>query len=189
MYLFEVFKTKEYTYRGRIELAKSPYQENQPDDEGKTRKVWIFPVKLMGDGNEYQPPEELVHAAKGSHEKKAKRMSNQALMKRAINARKKSSRREGIVTSFDRDPYVMEFAKRSAKGVCQLCEQKAPFRNKQGDPYLETHHIVWLARGGEDSIENTVALCPNCHKKMHVLDVPSDVTKLSSVARTNVFLD
>ncbi|MGA2227240.1 MAG: HNH endonuclease, partial [Syntrophobacteraceae bacterium] len=22
---------------------------------------------------------------------------------------------------------------------------------------------------GEESIENTVALCPNCHRKMHIL--------------------
>lgn len=59
--------------------------------------------------------------------------------------------------------------------------------NKQGEPYLETHHIVWLARGGEDSIENTVALCPNCHKKMHVLDLPTDVAKIMTKARQEIF--
>lgn len=47
-------------------------------------------------------------------------------------------------------------------------------------PYLETHHIVWLARGGEDTIFNTVALCPNCHKRMHILDLEADKTKLLS---------
>ncbi|MFV5483444.1 HNH endonuclease [Acinetobacter towneri] len=47
-------------------------------------------------------------------------------------------------------------------------------------PYLETHHIVWLARGGEDTISNTVALCPNCHKRMHLLDLEEDKVKLLS---------
>ncbi|WP_244850561.1 HNH endonuclease [Brevibacillus halotolerans] len=40
---------------------------------------------------------------------------------------------------------------------------------------METHHIQWLSRYGADSIENTVALCPNCHRKMHILDLEEDV--------------
>ncbi|MFE4239621.1 HNH endonuclease [Peribacillus butanolivorans] len=67
-----------------------------------------------------------------------------------------------------------------------MCDQLAPFLNKQGEPYLETHHIFWLARGGEDSILNTVALCPNCHKKMHVLELPTDVSKLMVKARQEI---
>ena len=30
------------------------------------------------------------------------------------------------------------------------------------------------SRGGDDSLDNTVALCPNCHRKMHFLDLESD---------------
>jgi 5-methylcytosine-specific restriction protein A len=29
--------------------------------------------------------------------------------------------------------------------------------------------VVKLAGGGSDSIDNTVALCPNCHRKVHVI--------------------
>jgi 5-methylcytosine-specific restriction protein A len=39
---------------------------------------------------------------------------------------------------------------------------------------LESHHIKWLSKGGEDTIQNTVALCPNCHRRVHALDLPSD---------------
>ena len=39
---------------------------------------------------------------------------------------------------------------------------------------------VWLANGGADSIENTVALCLNCHKKMHVVNDPKDVDELKA---------
>lgn len=77
-------------------------------------------------------------------------------------------------TQYDSDPYVAEYAKRRANGICDLCEQSAPFNKKNGDPYLEAHHIIWLSKGGNDTIENTVALCPNCHQKIHVLDLYAD---------------
>lgn len=55
-----------------------------------------------------------------------------------------------------------------AAGFCEQCKGKAPFlRAKDGMPYLEVHHRVTLAAGGEDTVENALALCPNCHRKMH----------------------
>ena len=81
-------------------------------------------------------------------------------------------------STYTRNPYVTELAKRRAKGYCQLCNNPAPFSDKDGNPYLETHHVVWLSQGGEDTIENTVALCPNCHRKLHVLALQSDIDKL-----------
>lgn len=74
-----------------------------------------------------------------------------------------------------RDPYIAEYARRRANGICQLCGNPAPFNRSDGTPYLESHHIKWLAEGGEDSIENTAALCPNCHRKMHIVNDPEDV--------------
>ena len=77
-----------------------------------------------------------------------------------------------------RDPYIAEYARQRAGGICQLCGNPAPFNRSDGTPYLESHHIDWLANGGEDSIENTVALCPNCHRKMHVVGDPEDIERL-----------
>lgn len=84
--------------------------------------------------------------------------------------------------SYIRDRYVSEYAKRRAHGICQLCAEPAPFIDCNGIPFLETHHIIRLADGGADSIENTVALCPNCHRKMHILNLDEDVRKLLSIA-------
>ena len=64
---------------------------------------------------------------------------------------------------YQRSEYVVESVERRAKGICELCEQEAPFKNPNGKPYLEVHHIVQLAKGGPDTIDNAVALCPNCH--------------------------
>ena len=60
----------------------------------------------------------------------------------------------------------------------QLCNLEAPFADANGEPYLEIHHIIWLSDGGADTIENTVALCPNGHRKMHIPQSADDVEKL-----------
>ena len=45
VHLFEVNEPGKYTYSGVVELAGKPYQETQPDDNGNSRKVWMFPLK------------------------------------------------------------------------------------------------------------------------------------------------
>lgn len=84
-------------------------------------------------------------------------------------------RRSVTASAFIRSAEVVKETKERANGICQLCKQPAPFFDKKGNPYLEAHHVIWLSRGGEDSTDNTVALCPNCHTKMHVLDLPEDI--------------
>ncbi len=90
-------------------------------------------------------------------------------------------KREVITTQIVRSQYIAELAKRNAHGKCQLCNQPAPFDDKDGCPYLETHHIIWLSKGGSDSIENTVALCPNCHKRMHIVRDKNDIEYLKKL--------
>ena len=64
-----------------------------------------------------------------------------------------------------------------------MCDRPAPFYDKNGDPYLECHHVVWLKNHGVDEVTNAVALCPNCHRKMHSLDNKEDVKKLKKIAK------
>lgn len=61
----------------------------------------------------------------------------------------------------------------------------APVHTKKDEPYLETHHIEWLSKGGEDTIKNTVALYPKCHRRMHSLNSKKDVEKLKVTASKN----
>ena len=75
--------------------------------------------------------------------------------------------------------------KRIADGKCQYCSDSAPFIDKQGEPYLEAHHVVRLADGGKDAIENVVAICPNCHRKIHVLNDEADTIFLEKIANDN----
>lgn len=89
-------------------------------------------------------------------------------------------------TTFQRNPHVVEYVKRRAAGICQLCQRDPPFKDTTGQPYLECHHVVWLSKGGQDTIENAVALCPNCHAKMHILNEDSDVSKLLDEAKKTI---
>ena len=72
------------------------------------------------------------------------------------------------VTLFRRNPDVVAEVLIQANGVCQQCKQAAPFnRTKDNSPYLEVHHKKQLSEGGEDSVKNAIAFCPNCHRKNH----------------------
>ena len=71
----------------------------------------------------------------------------------------------------------------TSRGICELCGSKAPFNDKNGNPYLEIHHIQWLSKGGRPVPENTVALCPNCHRKVHLLNDEEDIRKLKEAAK------
>jgi hypothetical protein len=73
----------------------------------------------------------------------------------------------GTGNAFLRDPQVRRWVLRRARGHCELCEQRAPFLASDGEPYLESHHITQLANGGSDTVDNTAAVCPNCHRNLH----------------------
>ncbi|RIW27624.1 HNH endonuclease [Bacillus salacetis] len=70
--------------------------------------------------------------------------------------------------AFKRNPDVIAEVLIRANGVCEKCNKEAPFfRASDGTPYLEVHHIKRLADGGEDTVENAIAVCPNCHRELH----------------------
>jgi len=71
-------------------------------------------------------------------------------------------------TVFIRNPYVVAEVLERANGECERCNKKAPFlKDTDESPYLEVHHKIPLAEGGDDTIENAIGLCPNCHRHAH----------------------
>lgn len=100
-----------------------------------------------------------------------------------------AARKNRITSYITRSMQVAKATRDRANGICQLCGNPAPFMDKYGNPYLETHHIIWLSRGGKDSTDNTVALCPNCHTKMHVVDDTADVEILQRNAASRNRID
>lgn len=117
-------------------------------------------------------------------------VTDQAIVSKstALLSLKKEAGRPGkrtiSVSTYERDPQIAELVKLEAKGKCDLCKKKGPFMDEvKGFPFLETHHVKWLSKGGKDSIDNTVALCPNCHRKMHHVDDRDDMEKLREIGK------
>ena len=69
---------------------------------------------------------------------------------------------------FVRNPDVVAETLFRAQGNCEHCRRAAPFmRRTDGSPYLEVHHKTPLSQGGQDTVANAMAVCPNCHRELH----------------------
>ncbi len=96
------------------------------------------------------------------------RDSHSSRQARLVTAPKLPERISITSTSFRRNPDVVAEVLLRAEGKCENCLKPAPFaRASDGTPYLEVHHRVMLAAGGEDTTVNAIALCPNCHRAAH----------------------
>lgn len=106
------------------------------------------------------------------------------LESRLADRRMPTAKPEGVVaptrvrssaTSFRRSVEVAAWVLKHARGKCELCSEPAPFVRVTGEGYLEVHHVQPLAEGGPDTVENAVAVCPNCHRAAHHARNASDI--------------
>jgi 5-methylcytosine-specific restriction enzyme A len=92
-------------------------------------------------------------------------------------------RHEVTISSFVRNPAIRRRVLQRSRGCCEFCG-KAGFQMENGALYLETHHIVSLADGGSDEVENVVALCADDHRRAHYAKDRTEIAeKLIHVAR------
>jgi hypothetical protein len=75
----------------------------------------------------------------------------------------KTQREEWQLT---RSRMIAQYGQCRSRGNCEGCKDPAPFMRRNGEPYLEIHHIRALADGGADHPLNVAAVCPNCHSRM-----------------------
>jgi predicted HNH restriction endonuclease len=69
---------------------------------------------------------------------------------------------------YDRDPLVIAIARKRAGHRCEVNGCAHPtFETFEGIPYTEVHHIIPLADGGPDTIENVVCICAAHHREVH----------------------
>jgi hypothetical protein len=74
----------------------------------------------------------------------------------------------GTRDRFLRDPAVKAWVIQEARGTCEACRRPGPFATGDGEVFLEVHHVTPLAEGGPDTPDNAVAICPNCHRALHL---------------------
>lgn len=65
------------------------------------------------------------------------------------------------VTVWQRDPAVRAWVLRRASGACEYCSDKVQYADIHHS-FLKLFNLRSFVTGGSDTVENTVALCPNC---------------------------
>jgi 5-methylcytosine-specific restriction enzyme A len=71
----------------------------------------------------------------------------------------------------------VEWLQSTYAGQCQMCLYDP--RSRYHRNLCHGHHIHWLSRGGEDSIQNMMLVCPNHHAAIHRDDAVFDYRTLS----------
>lgn len=143
------------------------YLEARPNSRSMERGLRnlhkVFTERLAASAELEPPPSAFVEEVNRSIAD-----SDEARLSRLRNAPKKSKAVIRMVRQYERNPDVVAQALSRANGNCERCKAPAPFkRRSNGTLYLEVHHIVQLAHGGDDTVENAQALCPNCHRNRH----------------------
>jgi len=111
--------------------------------------------------------------------KTSKNDSEQERRERLKLADKKPTSTSAQINVFLRNPDVKVEVLRRANEHCEYCQSPAPFKkDSDGEGFLEVHHIKPLAEGGDDTVENAVALCPNCHRHAHYGKDSFDIERL-----------
>jgi 5-methylcytosine-specific restriction endonuclease McrA len=135
------------------------------------------PVQRHGDGFFHllavsiTPGEARQQEVERTFEEKVKqsaRDTSEARQRRLATAKRMPYRVPVTSFVYSRNPDVVAEVLYRAKGTCQRCSEPAPFkRRSDNSPYLEVHHRKPLSEHGEDTVENAIALCPNCHRQSH----------------------
>ncbi|MGP9517983.1 HNH endonuclease [Psychrobacter sp. AOP7-C1-14] len=166
----------EYTSRGYVRLLGTcnyifHHTEERPDRNGNLREAIIFHLDIVNTQNinaAQTLTSKTVESPKAMYiTKPSKGQSLQKLRKIAlISTPTQGSTQEKIQSIQNRSRAIKLYAKNRANGICEGCNEIAPFETKSG-PYLEVHHLTRLADGGPDVPQNVIALCPTCHRRAH----------------------
>lgn len=129
-----------------------------PDTEETPRQAIVFelrPIDAVAPAdNDFAPPDEDTPLVK--------------LRERALEAARSTPRQgQRLATVYERSKTICEYVFARANGICEHCEQPAPFTRSNGTPYLEAHHIRRLTDGGPDDPRTMIGVCPNCHRRAH----------------------
>lgn len=120
------------------------------------------------EGSSDLPSEVEIHDALKRQVRDSLKLSHEDRRKRLGTAPRKPKQVTVTAQAFIRNPDVIAEALVIANGICGICLKPAPFnRASDRSPYLEVHHKIPLAQGGDDTLENAIALCPNCHRNEH----------------------
>jgi 5-methylcytosine-specific restriction protein A len=159
-----------YVRRGMVQYVGQAYYIGHhtrpaPDVNNAQRSAIVFELSVDAPAIGVPDPLPTDHLGKLS------KLWNQSLAKLRQDAYVASTKK---VPPAERKTYVHYrsdavkwYVLRRAEGVCEGCGVPAPFRSTLGIPYLEPHHIRRRSDAGPDHPQWVIALCPNCHARVH----------------------
>ena len=165
IYLFEKVETG-YNFVGLCNYIDDRI-EKLNDRNGELRDAIVFRLdvknieEITSSINSVEAPK-AVYITKPSKGKSLQQLREIALSSTPTHA----STQEKIQSIQNRSTAIKLYTQKRANGICEGCNEIAPFETKSG-PYLEVHHLTRLADGGADLPQNVIALCPTCHRKAH----------------------
>ncbi|EGQ8195940.1 HNH endonuclease [Vibrio parahaemolyticus] len=132
-------------------------------------------IKFVGQDKLFPKANETIKESQAEYKVNFENEVNESLDDSSENRQRRLASRANkpkvvyrLVQDYHRDPDIVAEALYRAEGFCEKCKAKAPFiKRSNGESYLEVHHIIPLSKGGLDSLENVISLCPNCHREIH----------------------
>lgn len=166
VHLFEKIDDGVVRYIGEVEYLGYHFEE-RPDLDDQLRRAIVFELALtasaiQSDTSEIREPVGS-YSTRHLRSKTAQEMRRLAIEDSSASASNEERRRNVYVRSEAVRAYVLN----RAGGKCEGCSEEAPFRTKQGQPYLEPHHTRRIADGGPDHPDYVIALCPTCRRRVH----------------------
>ncbi|MCK1586936.1 HNH endonuclease signature motif containing protein [Bradyrhizobium sp. 169] len=140
-------------------VYEAHHLEKAPDREGNQRSAIVFELRALAavvEGTE-ETAAAKPQAALEELRSLARAAATVSQMPATANGR----------NVYQRSQDVRNYVLARARGGCEGCRAPAPFARKDGSPYLEPHHIRRLSDGGPDDPSYVIALCPNCHRRVH----------------------
>ncbi|MGR6329029.1 HNH endonuclease [Sphingomonas sp. XXL09] len=152
--------TQPFTFSGRF--------KNEAIHREADGSKWFELVRFTAIAPGHRVDEEVLRRDFQKSVQAAEQISREQRLARINSSPKYPTKVVTSSTAYIRNPDVVAEVLFRSNGICEDCGSTAPFiRNADGTPYLEVHHKQHLSEGGEDTVENAIAICPNCHRREH----------------------
>ena len=94
---------------------------------------------------------------------------------------------EAFIKRIKRYKKIVDEVKKKYNGCCQIESCAFTFMKLNGENYAEGHHLIPLAKGGNQNSENVVILCANHHRMFHYAKV--EIKKTQSNNKRTIFIN
>ena len=162
LFFEDLGKNKGVRYKGMFECATWEKIDGV-DKNGNSRKIIQFSLIPVESTSYVNHTDEEPSSVKEPSIEDLRYEAYAASKNEEAKTKQSTTKKSWYIRSKKVKDYVLA----RASGVCEACDQPAPFLKKNGEPYLEPHHTKRLADDGPDHPAWVGAICPTCHRRIH----------------------